>query len=409
MHKVALTLIVALGAVALAGLASLVPQAAVAEEFSKEVGKPLMDAKAAMAKKQWDVALANIKKAQSQPVKKPHEEYVINEMLAAVLQKQGDYAGVARAFEANLSSGRTPPDQVPQRLKIIAQSYATAGNYGKAVEFGNRYVKANGGDPDGHWLVAQAQYRTKDCKNAIRTTQGAIDAARRAGQSPKEDWLKLKLTCQHSLQDDAGMAETREQLVRHFPANKQYWEDLLVTATNNPDNDDRATLNLYRLMLELDVLKKAGDYVELAELAIDNGSPGEAVTVMEKGFANKMLETKDKDRHVRLLNNAKTQAQSVQNSLAELEEEARADSKGASELKLASAYMGAGQYNKAVEAIQRGLTKGGLKRDEAQMMLGRAYFKLKQKDQARKAFGAVPDDSKLARVAQLWGVYTQQS
>jgi TolA-binding protein len=47
--------------------------------------------------------------------------------------------------------------------------------------------------------------------------------------------------------------------------------------------------------------------------------------------------------------------------------------------------------------------------DEAQMMLGRAHLKLKQKDQARKAFQQVPDDSKLAQVAQLWGLYVAQS
>jgi len=72
--------------------------------------------------------------------------------------------------------------------------------------------------------------------------------------------------------------------------------------------------------------------------------------------------------------------------------------------------MSFGQYDKAVEALQRGLQKGANKRTaEAQIMLGRAYLKLKQKDAARRAFKAVPDDSKLARVAELYDLHAAQS
>ena len=141
-------------------------------------------------------------------------------------------------------------------------------------------------------------------------------------------------------------------------------------------------------------------------MAIETGAPSEAVTVMEKGFDNKMLESKDKDRHRGCATRQDTGADRA-GTLPALEDSGAA--RRPREMRMCNsgrAYLARGKSDKAIESIQRGLKKGGVKgQDEAQMMLGRAHLKLKQKDQARKAFQQVPDDSKLAQVAQLWGLY----
>lgn len=414
MKKLILIVLAGVGSWSLATVGTLVPAVAYAEQFSKEVGEPLKAAKTAIERRQWDSALASIKKAQAVPSKKPHEEYQINEMLAYVLVQQRNNTEAARVYEQNLNSGRTPPEQVNQRIKTIAQLYVGARSWPKAVEYGNRWIKAYPNDPEAYVQVAQAQHQMKEYKSAARTMQAGIEVARKQGQTPKENWLNLKLDCQHKTNDLEGMAVTREQLVRYYP-NRDNWKAVLSTVyqsqlSSESGSDDRATLNLYRLMLELDILDKPSDYVEMAQMAIETGAPSEAVKVMEKGFANQKLEGKDKDRHLRLLNNAKAQAQTAQSSLAALEEAARTSTTGDADVKLGRAYLAMGQSDKAIAAIQRGLKKGGVKgTDEAQMMLGRAHLKLKQKDQARKAFQQVPDDSKLAQVAQLWGLYVAQS
>jgi tetratricopeptide (TPR) repeat protein len=409
MQKYVLIALAAIATLSVVVLGTIAPTAAYAETFSKAVGEPLKAAKSAIDKRQWDLALTNIKKAQGVASKTPYEEYQINEMLGYVLLQQKDYSGAAKVFEQNLNSGRMSPDAASARTKQIAQMYTGARNWPKAVEYGNKVIKAYPNDPEAYFQLAQAQSQNKDCKGSAKTMQAGIEAARKNGKTPEENWLNLKLHCQNELHDQEGMVTTREQLVRYYP-NRDNWKAVLQTIYNQPNNDDRATLNLYRLMLELDVLDKPNDYVEMAQMAIETGAPAEAVTVMEKGFKNKVLENKDKDRHTRLLNQAKTQAQTAQASLPTLEQQARSAATGDADMQLGRAYLASGQYDKAVEAIQRGLKKGGVKgSDEAQMMLGRAYLKLKQKDQARRAFGAVPDDSKLAQVAQLWGVYAQQA
>jgi tetratricopeptide (TPR) repeat protein len=411
MRKHVLVLALAtVGALLLATAATLAPSTAVAEEFSKAVGEPLIAAQNAMKKRQWDLAMAKAKEAAAVSNKKPHEEFAVNQVLAYLYTQRGDYANAAKLQEALLNSGRVPDGEVNARVKALAQAYAQKGNinYAKQIEYGTRYLKSNPNDAEMNFLVAQAQFQSGDCRNAVRSAQNAVDAARKGGNAPKENWLNLKLNCQYKLGDEEGQLATREQLVRYYPK-KETWEPLLTALSNKAELDDRAKMNIYRLMLELDLLEKPDQYLEMAEIAIDQ-EPGEAAKVIQAGIDNKVLTGRNDERAKRILNHAQTKAQAKQSGLQAMDQQARQDPKGEADVNLGRAYLAAGQHDKAVEALQRGLKKGGFRNvDEAQMMLGRAYLKLKQKDQARRAFNAVPDDSKLAQVAQLWGVYAAQS
>ena len=408
MRKVLVTcaLALSLGATTLTGV--LVPTAAHAEKFSKAVGEPLQAAQASIKKKQWTQALGSIKQAQAVTGKTAFEEYTINELLGYVLLQTGDSAGAVKAYEANLP--QTPPDQLPARVKALAQLNAKAKNFPKAIEYGNRWIKASPGDTDAYYLVAQAYYQAQDCKNTVRVLGQGMDVARKNGQPVKENWLDMQLYCQDKLDDKEGLAETREQLVRNNPS-RENWDNLLTTLYTNPNNDDLTTLGYFRLGSDLDVLKKPDHYFELAQMSIEGKVPGEAVTALEKGIKNKVFtEKRDQERSTRLLTNAKAQADATKAELPKLEQDARVAKTGEADVTLGMAYTSAGQYDKAVEALQRGLQKGAGKRtDEANIMLGRAYLKLKQKDAARRAFKAVPDDSKLARVAELYDLHAAQS
>jgi tetratricopeptide (TPR) repeat protein len=110
------------------------------------------------------------------------------------------------------------------------------------------------------------------------------------------------------------------------------------------------------------------------------------------------------------LSDAKTQAANDQKQLPSLDKEARAAATGTADVGLGAAYLSYGQVDKAIEALERGIKKGGVKRlDDAQMALGRAYLKANRREDAAQAFDAVPDDSKLARVADLWAIYARQA
>ena len=75
---------------------------------------------------------------------------------------------------------------------------------------------------------------------------------------------------------------------------------------------------------------------------------------------------------------------------------------------LGQAYLSYGMYDEAIDAIKRGIAKGGVTDvDEAQISLGTAYLRKGQKDQARQAFKAVKAESKWHDLAELWEVRIQ--
>lgn len=415
LKRIVLALSLALGTAVLASVLVLAPpELGAAEKEGKKptqrvgakVAKPLKAAQDAMGKQDWDTALAKTLEAQAIPEQTPFEHYQINEFLSFIYLKKNDYANAALAYEEMLKSGEVPDDQLVERLKVATPLNFQVQNYPKVIEHGTRWLEATGGAAtEAHSLVAQAYYIQEDYPNALKHAQGAIDSARRSGEPIKEPWLQIKLGSYDQADDMKGATATLEELVREFP-NQKYWGQLLAVNQQVTETDDRVTLNLYRLMFELGALKRDVDYVEMAQLAIEVGVPGEAVKVLEQGFANKILEEGDVARRKALLQEAKKAAQNDQKLLASLDTEAKAAKAGEADVGLGTAYLSYDQYDKAVEALRRGLQKGGVRRpDEAQLLLGRALLKLNQAEDALKAFAAVPDSSKFARVANLWELY----
>ena len=413
LNRIVLALSLALVVAAVSSVLVLAPSAAYAKEEKKEqprvgakVGKPLKAAQDAIKKQDWDTALARTLEADAIPDKTSFENYQIDEFLSYLYLKKGDYVNAEVAYEELLKSEHLPPEDVLDRVKVATQLSFQNKHYPKAIEFGNRWIELSGGSAsEAHSLVSQAYFIEDDYPNAIKHANSAIEVARRNGEPIKEPWLQTKLASYNEADDMVGVAATLEELVREFPGQK-YWEQLIGVNQRVTEQDDRVTLSLYQLMFELGALKRDDDYIEMAQLAIEAGFPGEAVKSLEQGFANKLLEKEDVPRRKALLEEAQTSAQNDQKSLAGLEIEAKAAKAGQADVGLGSAYLSYDQYDKAVEALRRGIAKGGVKRpDEAQIALGRALLKFNQPEEAVKAFAAVPDSSKFARVANLWEIY----
>lgn len=382
--------------------------AAEKQTVSAKVGKPIKEAQDLAKQKKFREALAKIKEAQSIPGKTPYEENVINEFLAYVQLNLGDYGGAANAYEATLNSGQLSAAQQKQRLDQLVKLYYQAKNYPKVVQTGNRYLKEAGPNTDIGLLIAQTYYVQKDYPHAIEATQALIKMANQANQPVKEDWLKMLMSSQYALNKDADRIATLEQLLTKFPS-QAYWQDMLNYVQSNA-RGDRQNLEIYRLKAATGVLKEK-EYVSMAQLAMAVGLPGEAKTILEKGFNSKVLgQGANKDREQRLLNLANTQVAADQKGLPQQEKEANAASTGDADVKLGETYISYGDYAKGIEAIKRGLAKGNVKAvDEANMDLGMAYLASKRKSDAIAAFKAVPATSNLNRVAKLWIIYAQNA
>jgi tetratricopeptide (TPR) repeat protein len=386
-------------------LPTLAMAADAAQSIGPKVGKPMKAAQDAMKAKNWAEALAKVKEAQAIEGKTPFEEYQINEFLGFILINQKDFAGAANAFEKNVNSGQVPAAELNNKLKTLAQLTFQTKQYPKAIDYTARYLKAVPGETDMQMLLAQAYYLQKNFKGAAEAAVPAIVATERAGKKPDENWLLLLMRSNYELNDNAGISTALEKLVRHYPK-PDYWDGLLSTMAKTGERNDRLTLGIYRLRLETGTLKRADDYVEMGQLAIDAGVPGEAQQVVEAGFANKLLDVPEsKARNERLLASAKKLVDADKATIATEDKAARAAPTGQADVGIGQAYLSYGQYDQAIEALERGIKKGGVKLpEEAQISLGIAYLKKGQKAQAQTAFKAVTGDTPWARLASLWAL-----
>jgi hypothetical protein len=256
--------------------------------------------------------------------------------------------------------------------------------------------------------LGQTYYLKGDWKDTLATENGIVDAEVKAGQVPKDQQLGLILNSCIKLEDQACQERALEKFVTYYPK-PEYWTFLLQRVRAGTGSNDAVTLQVYRLMVDTDTLKDASDYNEAAQLALDAGSPGEAQKILEKGFAaNVFSDQRSKDRNTRLLESVKKNAATDQPTLPKQEKDADAAATGGKNVALGLAYYGYGQNDKAIDEIQKGIAKGGLKNDaDAHLLLGIVQLKAGHKDDAVKSFKAVKGDPTLERVANLWTLHAR--
>ena len=401
---------------AVVGATTLVPAVAADKKeenkVSKDLAKPLKAAQDAMQAKKYPDALVKLKEAESNPKKTPYDEHVINVLAGSAYAHTNDYQSAEKAFEAQANDGFTDQQDLPRIVKATAQINYQLKNYDKAIEYGNKAVKGGFGDEEINVIVGQSYYLKNDWKGTIGFFKPIVDADIKAGRTPKDQSLQLMMSACVKLDDADCTTKSLEKLVAYYPK-PDYWKDLLYTMQQDKTltQSEKNTLQLYRLMSEVDVLARADDYTEMAQLAMEQGSPGEAQEILEKGFSKGVFaDQRTKDKNQRLLDAAKKAAVADQGTLPKFESDAKSAPTGDKDVGVGLAYLGYGQYDKASDLLSQGLSKGGVKSEpEAHLLLGIAQLKAGHKDEAVKSFHAVKGDLTLERLANLWSLHAKQA
>jgi tetratricopeptide (TPR) repeat protein len=373
-----------------------------AGKISKSIAKPMKAAQDALNAKKWQEALNKAREASAVVGITAFDQHMINEFQGYAYTSLKQYPEAARELEAGYLSGCLEESDRVARLKSLTQLFYQTKNYAKAIDYGNKALKA-GANGDLETLVGQAYYITNDYKNTLRIFGDIVADQERRGQVPKEQTLLLVQSACLKLNDSQCVTRQFEKLVSHYPK-REYWQNLVSSLLQSESNNDRQLLNIMRLAVEVDVMQRPEQFTEMAQLALEQGLPGEAQGVLEEGFSKAVFkDQREQDRNKRLLESAKKQAEPDRASLAKQEAAAKAKPTGDADVKLGAAYLSYGQSEKAVEAIQRGLGKGGVKNpDEAALLLGIAHLRAGNKPEAAKAFKTVKEDPTLTRIAKLW-------
>jgi len=219
----------------------------------------------------------------------------------------------------------------------------------------------------------------------------AIAIDKRAGKVPDRKTLKLLLSAQAALKDEAGIADTLEEEVAGYndPAD---WVQLIDITFNAPSLRDQDAIWLGRLMFVVGGPVSANDAAMVGQIASQHGYFGDAVAAKAHGAPV------DPDPGPRADEDKKTMAQQIAGGQA---------GDASYNAKLAEALYGYGMYPEAEAAARLALQKGGTAGDN-QMVLGQSLTAQKKYDDAVAAFGQANGGGvATARIARLWADYAK--
>ena len=377
-------------------------------EISRVIAKEMTAAQKALQAGQWAEALKNLDEAETKSPLTAFDKKTIYNFKGFADVKLGNLKAAQTEFERTLATGAATPEEVASITRTLFGISASTNQYQKTIDYGKQMVDAGSATPDNVAIIAQSYYQLKDCKNANAWADKAIAATRKAGETPKENVYLFKLQCASDSGDTATMDTVLVDLIR-LNNKTTYWNTLLRIERQD-ERVDRNTLMIYRIMYNTNAMNADTDYIEMAQLLADAALPGEAQAVLEKANSTGAIKDEHKERTNRLLTALRARADTDRKGLAQEDAEASKSPTGELDVKLGEVYYGFGDYQKAVDAISRGIQKGQIKHlDEAYVYLGLAEAQLKNYAEAKRTFASlkiVPDVS--PRVLKLWTLYAEK-
>ncbi len=380
------------------------------ESLRPEVGKPLQAAQELIKSGKYREALAKVRDADNVGGKNGNESLMVERMRIAAASGAGDMDTAAKSFETINASGKVAGADKLRMIESIAGGYYRSKEYAKAQQWYQRYFKEGGTNGANRGLMIQTQYLSGDFAGAAKELTGEIQAAEKSGATPPEDRINLLMNAAIKQNDIAGETFALERLVIYYPK-KEYWVALLNRLQRKPGFSDRLALDTYRLSLATGSMSAGNDYSEMAQLALQAGTPFEAKQVVDKGFAAGVLGTgAEAERHKRLRDLVTKRLDESKKTAAEDEKQAVAAKDGNDLVAIGLNLVYSGDKAHGVQLMQQGIAKGGLKRPEdAKLHLAIAQLVAGDNAKAQATLKTVSGADGTGDMARLWSLFARRS
>ncbi|MBB4154231.1 hypothetical protein GGQ80_002141 [Sphingomonas jinjuensis] len=423
--KLALALALTTGVSSLAITAS--PAAAAKKEekkgglkLSPEALKPAQAAQTALAAR--DVATAEPQVVALEAAAKTDDDKYIAAALRYQLEQTKIIAGqqanpnapineavLAAPLDALIANPSTPAED---RGKYAYRRGALAYNgkqYPVAIQYFEQAQKLGYVNEDMGLQIAQAKVASGNVTGGLSDLKAAIDAQTQAGKKAPEDYYRYGIAQSNKAGQKQVATQWMLDYVKAYPTSKT-WRDVIVTYGIGQGSiatlDKPQKIDLFRLMRATGSLADQYDYEEYSQALADRGLPQESNAVIKEGIASGKVPAANALAKELLANSAK--GIQLEGSLTTSENKAKAAASGDIAAQTGDAYLGTGNYAKAIEMYQLALQKGGAKvnADEVNTHLGIAQARAGDKTAATASFAKVTTQPR-AGIAQLWTTYLQ--
>jgi uncharacterized protein HemY len=370
-----------------------------------KVYEKLSEAQAAAEVKDYNTAAKVLDSMIASGGKKALNSYElanVYNLYAFIYYSREDYAGALKAYEDVIAQPDIPIAMEVNTRFTIAQLYFVQEQWQKGINALLEWFKVTETpNASAYILLSQGYYQTKDYDKALFNVEKAISMYKEKDKLPKEQWYNLARFLYFEKDDVNKTVDVLEELLKYYPK-KQYWVQLShMYGEQKKEPEQLAAMETAYVQ---DMLDKSGEQVTMAYLYLNGDVPYKAAKVMDKGLKNKSIEGQSKNWEI--AGSAWRQAQEIKKAIPAMEEAAAKSDQGELYTRLGNVYLDGDQFKKAITALNKGLSRGGVKRpDTARLVLGMAYFNDKQYGKARDAFKAAGRDERSAKYASQWIAY----
>ena len=390
--------------------AAAVSSAYAQEAVRPEIGKPLQAASALLKSNKFKDALAKIREVDSVPNKTANETYLIESMRGSAASGAGDNETIIKSFESVIASGKAPAATQLKLIEALAGAHYRARDYAATNKWATRYLREGGGNSQIRTLLIQSYFQSGDFANSAKESLIDIQADEKAGRTPSEEKLQLLANSYLRQKNSNGYIATIEKLLNYYPK-KSLWADVISRLQRKSGFSDRLALDVYRLQLATGNLTATNDYMEMSQLALQAGFPGEAKKVVDEGYANGALgKGTDVDRQKRLRDLVEKRVAENQKVITGSADEAagNAAKDGNALVNLGYNLFTSGQIAKGISLMEAGIKKGELKRpDDAKLRLGTALIQSGQKAKGAQVLKSVQGTDGAHDLANLWVIFAR--
>ncbi|MCD2315214.1 hypothetical protein LQ954_03510 [Sphingomonas sp. IC-11] len=383
-------------------------------KLSKEVQNAAAAAQKAIAAKDFATASTQLTAAQGS-AKSDDDRYIIAALQlqaeatklqdARASNQQVSDQGLKAPLEALIANPKTPAVDVAKYNYQLGVMASNAKDSAGAINYFQRAQQLGYTDPNLPLQMVKLKMDAGDIAGGSAELEKAIDAQTAAGQKPSEDLYKYAIAQTNKKRMGPQTAGWIKRWLVAYPT-AQNWRDGIVTYGMTQQSavtlDKGQKVDMYRLLRATKGLADQYDYEAYAQWTYDLGLPYETKTVLEEGKASGKVPASSNSASdlLRLAN----QAIATEGSLAPVEAKAKAGANGRIALNTGDAYLGMGNWAKAIELYRVALQKGGVDADTVNTHLGIALANSGDKAAAKAAFAEVKTAPR-SEIASFWTLY----
>jgi len=313
-----------------------------------------------------------------------------------------DETTLAKPLDALIAAKSTPAaDRGKYQYRRGALAF-NGGQYQVASQYFAQAQQAGYSDPNLGLLIVKAKVQGGDVAGGLANLDAELKRQTAAGTKPSEDYYRFGIAKANQQKLTAQTMSFIQQYVAAYPTPKN-WRDVIVTYGLQPNSmvtpDPVQRIDLFRLMRATGAMADQYDYEDYAQRVFDRGLPWEAEAVLKEGMAaGKIPATSTSAKS--LLSRAQAQVK-TEIALSTSETKAKAAATGAASAQTGDAYLGQGNWAKAIALYTQALAKGGVNADEVNTHLGIAQARSGDKAGAAASFAKVQGQPR-AGIASLW-------